>query len=85
MAACVQERAYIQNTLFYHVDNFWNQSLLVGKTASKVTLKQLIFILGLCSARVGPKGSEAWPSNAVAPVSKSAFPAGQISHNIKSV
>lgn len=87
MASCVQEVVYIQGT-----PSYWEgtKKLLKPvfttklKTAGKIALKQVI-VLGLHSARLGPKNQRCGPVKTVAPASKSAFRICQIGQNIDSL
>lgn len=87
MASCVQEMVYIQGT-----PSYWEgtKNLLKPvfttklKTAGKIALKQVV-VLGLHSARLGPKNQRCGPVKTVAPASKSAFRIRQIGQNINSL
>lgn len=87
MTSCVQERVYIQDTLFYIVGikQFLKQVPTKLKAAGKISLKQVTFYWAYALPDLGPKDQKRGPEKAVAPVSKSAFPIGQIGHNIVSL
>lgn len=55
MAACVQERAYIQNTLFYQVDFLIPAFTIKLQAASKITLKEVTLYWLYALLELGPK------------------------------
>ena len=88
MACSVQERVYIQDTPSYPVGIKQFLKLVFTtklKAAGKIALKQVTLYWAYALPDLGPEDQKHGPVKAVAPVSKSAFPIGQISHNIKSV
>lgn len=88
MASCVQEGVYIQDTPSYRegFKQFLKPVFTTKlKAAGKIALKQVTLYWAYALPDLGPKDQKHGPVKPVAPVSKSTFPIGQISHNIVSL